>query len=46
MCQLSLIYFLAGSLTQNVFSGRFSNVNDKFNVTNVTNKTFSSIFHK
>ena len=30
-------YFLIGNLTQNVYSGRFSKVNNEFNVTDVRN---------
>ena len=38
-----VIYLLIGNVTQNV-NGKFSNVNDEFNVRNVRNGNFSFIF--
>ena len=31
------LYFLIGNLTQNIYSGKFSNVNNEFIVTNARN---------
>ena len=37
LCAGCHLYFLIGSLIQNVYNDRFSNVNNEFNVTNVKN---------
>ena len=39
------LYFLIENSTQNVYNRRIFNVNNEFNVTAVTNYTFSLIFH-
>ena len=37
VCASCYLYFLIENLTQNVHTGRFSNVNNEFIVTNVRN---------
>ena len=44
MCWL-LLNFLIGNPTQNVYNGKFANVNNEFKVTNVRNYKFTMIFH-
>ena len=37
ICASCFLYFLTGNLSQNVYNGKFSDVNNEFNVTNVRN---------
>ena len=45
ICTSCYLNFLTGSLTQNVYYGTFSNVNNEVIVTNVKKLKISLIFH-